>query len=182
MFRRGWNYISSIGIRSEYDDILVKRITLFNQFSVIAIFIFLLIGVNYFITGDYFSGLIVQGLVVVCLIGFYLNKLHFHRLATTFLFSIVTLAVFYFDSHSGFVSGVYLFHFPLILALAFIFDMREDKTRMVIHYSIIICLLLVNVCTNRTLFESDFLNDQQRSQMFTINLLLSVTSVGFLFT
>ena len=179
MFRRSWDYISSIGIQNEYDDILVKRITLFNQFSFIAIFIFLLSGINNYSLGDVFSAILIEGLVVVCLIAFYLNKLYYHRLATTFLFSTITLAIFYFDSYSGIASGTYLFHFPLILALAFIFDMREDKTRMLIHFSVIIAFISINILTHRELFESKFLNDHQRSQMFMFNLLLSASSVGF---
>ena len=179
MFKRSWNYISSIGIQDDYDDILVKRITLFNQFSVIAIVIFLLSGINNFFLGDVFSAILIECLLLVCLVGFYLNKLQYHRFAITFLFATVTVAIFYFDSYSGINSGTYLFHFPLILALAFIFDMREDKYRMVIHFSIIICLLAVNIVTRRELFESKFLNDYQRGQMFMFNLFLSVSSVGF---
>ena len=126
MFRRCWEYISSVGIRDEYDDILVKRITLTNRFSVIAIVVFLFSGINNIVLGDLFSGLLIEGLVVVCLLGFYLNKLGYHRFAVSFLFTIVSIAIFYFDSYSGVLSGTYLYHFPLILAIAFIFDMRED--------------------------------------------------------
>ena len=59
MFRRCWEYISSIGIQPEYDDILVKRITLANRFSVIAIVVFLFSGINNIALGDLFSGLLI---------------------------------------------------------------------------------------------------------------------------
>src|SRR6478609_4719824 len=124
MLKRAWNYISSIGIREEYDDILVKRITLTNQFSVIAIFVFVFSGINNYVLGDLFSALLIESLVLVCMVGFYMNKRHFHRAAITFLFTTVSLAVFYFDSYSGLLSGTYLYHFPLIFAIAFVFDMR----------------------------------------------------------
>ena len=179
MLRRSWNYISSIGIQEEYDEILVKRITLFNQFSSVAILIFLFSGLNNFLLGDLFSALLIESLIVLCLIGFYLNRLLFHRFAISFLFTTLSLAIFYFDSYSGILSGTYLYHFPLIFAIAFVFDMREDRKIMLFHFLLIISFLTINVTTNYSLFRSDFLTDDKRSQMFMFNLIFSATSVGF---
>ena len=117
MLQKAWNFISTIGIKPEYDDILVKRIKLTNQFSVIAMLVFLFSGFNNLALGDIFSGLLIESLVVVVLIGFYLNKLQYHRFAISFLFAIVSTTIFYFDSYSGILSGTYLYHFPLILLL-----------------------------------------------------------------
>jgi two-component sensor histidine kinase len=179
MFRRCWNYISSIGISDEYDDILLKRITLTNRFSVIAILVFLFSGINNITLGDLYSGLLIESLVLVCLVGFYLNKIGFHRFAISFLFTIVSLAIFYFDSYSGVLSGTYLYHFPLILAIAFIFDMREDKKVMLFHFILIISFLIINVITHHNLFKSKILTDDARAQMFMFNLIFSASAVGF---
>ncbi len=179
MFRRCWEYISSIGIQPEYDDILVKRITLANRFSVIAIVVFLFSGINNIALGDLFSGLLIECLVGVCFLGFYFNKLQYHRFAISFIFITVSVAIFYFDSYSGILSGTYLYHFPLILAIAFIFDMREDKKIMLFHFTLIIVFLTINVGTNYTLFKSDILTDEKRSQMFMFNLIFSASAVGF---
>ncbi len=179
MFRRAWEYISSIGIHDEYDDILVKRIVLTNRFSVIAILVFLFSGINNLVLGDLFSGLLIEALVIVCLLGFYLNKIGLHRFAISFLFVVVSLAIFYFDSYSGILSGTYLYHFPLILAIAFIFDMREDKRLMLFHILLIIAFLSINVITHHELFRSNFLTDEKRSQMFMFNLIFSASAVGF---
>jgi hypothetical protein len=179
MFERWWDYISSIGIREEYDDILVKRITLTNRFSVVAILVFLFSGINNIALGDLFSGLAIEALVAVCLIGFYLNKIGFHRFAISFIFSVVSIAIFYFDSYSGVLSGTYLYHFPLILAIAFVFDMREDKKAMLLHISAIVLFLTINVLTRHELFRSSFLTDDKRAQMFMFNLIFSAASVGF---
>ena len=70
MLRKTWDAISSIGIREEYDDILVKRITLTNQFSVVAIFVFVFSGINNYVLGDLYSALLIEGLVVVTLGAF----------------------------------------------------------------------------------------------------------------
>jgi two-component sensor histidine kinase len=179
MFQKIWNTISSVGIQPEYDDILVKRIKLTNQFSIVAILVFFFSGLNNLALGDVFSALLIEGLVIICLLGFYLNKLQYHRFAISFLFTNVSLAVFYFDSYSGILSGTYLYHFPLILAIAFIFDMREDKKAMLFHFLLIIAFLIINVTTHYTLFRSEFLTDDKRSQMFMFNLLFSASSVGF---
>lgn len=179
MFRRCWEYISSIGIQPEYDDILVKRITLTNRFSVIAIVVFLFSGINNLVLGDLFSGLLIEGLVGVCFLGFYFNKLQYHRFAISFIFVIVSIAIFYFDSYSGVLSGTYLYHFPLILAIAFIFDMREDKKLMLFHISLIILFLTIDVVTHHELFRSSFLTDEKRAQMFMFNLIFSASAVGF---
>lgn len=179
MLQKAWNFISTIGIKSEYDDILVKRIKLTNQFSVIAMLVFLFSGFNNLALGDIFSGLLIESLVVVVLIGFYLNKLQYHRFAISFLFAIVSTTIFYFDSYSGILSGTYLYHFPLILAIAFIFDMREDKKAMLFHFLLIISYLIINVTSNYDLFRSEFLTDEKRSQMFMFNLVFSASSVGF---
>lgn len=179
MLQKVWNYISTVGIKPEYDDILVKRIKLTNQFSVIAMLVFLFSGLNNLALGDLFSGLLIEGLVVVVLVGFYLNKIERHRFAISFLFAIVSTAIFYFDSYSGILSGTYLYHFPLILAIAFIFDMREDKKAMLFHFLLIISYLIINVTTNYNLFRSEFLTDEKRSQMFMFNLVFSASSVGF---
>lgn len=179
MLQKTWNYISTIGIQAEYDDILVKRIKLTNQFSSISILVFLFSGLNNFYLGDIFSALLIEGLVFVSLIGFYLNKLHYHRFSISFLFTTISLAIFYFDSYSGILSGTYLYHFPLILAIAFIFDMREDKKAMFIHFALIISFLTINVVTNYDLFRSEFLTDEKRSQMFMFNLIFSASAVGF---
>lgn len=179
MLQKAWNFISTIGIKPEYDDILVKRIQLTNQFSVIAMLVFLFSGFNNLALGDIFSGLLIEALVVIVLIGFYLNKLQYHRFAISFLFAIVSTTIFYFDSYSGILSGTYLYHFPLILAIAFIFDMREDKKAMLFHFLLIISYLIINVTSDYDLFRSEFLTDEKRSQMFMFNLLFSASSVGF---
>lgn len=179
MFQKLWNFISSIGVQDDYDEILVKRIRLTNQFSAISIFVFLFSGINNLALGDIFSGLLIEALVLVSLIGFYLNKLQYHRFAISFLFTIVSTAIFYFDSYSGILSGTYLYHFPLIIAIAFIFDMREDKKAMLFHFLLIITYLTINVATNYDLFRSNFLTDEKRSQMFMFNLIFSASAVGF---
>ncbi|MES2514217.1 MAG: sensor histidine kinase [Bacteroidota bacterium] len=179
MLRKAWAHISSIGIKNEYDDVLVKRITLTNQFSVVAMLVFLFSGMINYSLGDKFSAALIECLVITCFIGFYLNKIHLHRIAISMVYSLISLAAFYFDSYSGFLSGTYLYYFPLILSIAFTFDIKKDRKIMFIHFFVIILSISINMITDRELFKSDFLTDDKRAQMFMFNLLFSASAVGF---
>lgn len=179
MFQKYWSRVSRIGIREEYDDSLTKRITLTNQFSVIALTIFFFSGLNNLSLGDIFSGLLLEGFVLVCLFGLYMNGRHHHDFAIIFLFMTINLAMFYFNSYSGILSGTYLYYFPLILAIAFVFNIKTDQKVIFLNLSFIILLILVNLLTRYELFTSNFINDEKRYQMFVFNLLFSCLAVGF---
>ncbi len=179
MFRKYWSRVSGIGIREGYDDSLTKRITLTNQFSVIALTIFFFSGLNNLSLGDTFSGGLLEGFVLVCLFGLYMNSRHHHDFAILFLFMTINLALFYFNSYSGLLSGTYLYYFPLILAIAFVFNIRTDQKVIFLNLFCIILLILVNLLTRYELFTSSFITDEKRYQMFIINLLFSCLAVGF---
>ncbi len=179
MFRKYWAWVSGIGIREGYDDSLTKRITLTNQFSVIALTIFFFSGLNNLSLGDTFSGVLLEGFVLVCLVGLYMNSRHHHNFAIIFLFMTINLAVFYFNSYSGVLSGTYLYYFPLILAIAFVFNIRTDQKIILLNLFFIILLILVNLLTRYKLFTSNFIDDEKRYQMFIFNLLFSCLAVGF---
>lgn len=179
MFSRSWYFISSIGIKPGYDDKLIKRITLSNQYNIIATTIFLLSGINNYLLGDTFSFLVIEGFTLFCIAGFIMNYLHLHTFAVSFLFTVISIAIFYFDSYSGILSGTYLYHFPIILAIAFVFDVRKDRLRMLFHFLLIITFIAINLATHYSLFRSSFLTDDKRYQMFIFNLLFSASAVGF---
>ena len=179
MLMKFWNIISRIGIKDNYDVGLIKRVKLANQFNFVAILVFLFTGINDYLLGDTFSFVLIETFMLISLLSFYLNKKHFHRFAITFLYTVVSIAIFYFDSYSGLLSGTYLYYFPLVLAIAFLFDVREDKKNMFFHFSLIISFLIVNTVTHHRLFKSDFITDEKRYEMFIMNLLFSVSAVGF---
>lgn len=179
MFLKYWSLVSRIGVKEEYEDSLTKRITLTNQFSLVALLIFLFSGINNFSLGDTFSGLLLEGFVLVTLFGLYMNSRYYHGFAISFLFIVINLAVFYFNSYSGVLSGTYLYYFPLILAIAFAFDIKKDKALVLIHLGMIVLLILVNLFTHYHLFTSQFITDEERYQMFIFNLAFSCLAVAF---
>lgn len=179
MLRKFWIFLSFIGLKDEYDDSLKKRVTLVNQFTFIALVIFLFSGINNYLLGDPFSAIIIECFALICLIGLYINKLHYHRIATNFIFISISFAVFYFDSYSGILSGSYLYHFPLILAIAFSFDVKNNKVTMAFNFSLIILFLLINIFTDYSLFKSEVLTPEMQTKMFGFNLFFSSLAVGF---
>lgn len=179
MFQKYWSRVSRIGIKEGYDDSLTKRITLTNQFSVIALTIFFFSGLNNLSLGDVFSGVLLEGFVLVCLFGLYMNSRNHHNFAIVFLFMTINLALFYFNSYSGVLSGTYLYYFPLILAIAFVFNIQTDQKVIFLNLFFIILLIIVNLLTRYELFTSNFINDEKRYQMFVFNLVFSCLAVGF---
>ena len=167
-----------MGLHPDYDDKLVKRIRLTNQFGFIALLVFFFSGINNYLLGDTFSAVIIELFALPCIAVFILNSNHVHKFTTSFLLVSCSFAIFYFDSYSGVASGTFLYHFPLILANAFVYDYRE-KSLMVFHFLLPLTLLLLNVFTHHKLFESPFLTDSDRNTMFVFNLMFSAASIGF---
>jgi hypothetical protein len=103
MLIRFWNFISRIGIKENYDLGLIKRIKLANQFNLIAILLFFFTGINEYILGDTFSAILIEFFMLISMFSFYFNKKKHHRFAITFLYTVISIAVFYFYYYSGFL-------------------------------------------------------------------------------
>lgn len=179
MLSKTWNYITNIGVQNGYDSALTKRIILSNQFNTVAIVIYFLSGINNYLLGDVFSAILLISFVFISLIGFYLQKIKWHTVGITFTFVAINLAIFYFESYSGFLSGTYLFHFPLVLAITFIYDFKLDKKLMVFHFVLIVGLLFTNTLTDYSLFKNDFITDDNRHTMFLFNIMASFLGLSF---
>lgn len=178
MFKRLWNSISVIGVKMRYDDKLIKRITLTNQFSVIASVVCLFSGLNNYLMGDVYSAIIIEFFAMLSLSPFLFNQLGYHTFSTSFLMVIVSFAIFYFDSYSGQLSGTYMYYFPLILAISFVHDPKE-RGLITFHLLLPVILLAINLITRYKLFQSPYINDDERYKMFIYNLLLSAASLAF---
>lgn len=174
-----WNHISAIGIKKDYDERVIKRVKLTNQFSLIAIFLFGFSGLQNYLIGDIYSALIIESGIVICLIGFYLNKIHKHRFSTFFIITIFSLLTFYLDSYSGLSAAVYLFYFPIIMGIVFIFDLKEDIKIIIFHLALIVILIIINILTHYNLFKSNHLTEQDQFEMFVFNILFSIALTSF---
>jgi two-component sensor histidine kinase len=179
MLQRFWNAISTIGLENQYDDGLKKRVVLGNQFTFIAFLIFVFSMANGFLLKDFKSVYVLAVIAFVTLFSFVFQKKHLHTFANSFVLSVISISVFFFISNLGVNSGAFLFNFPILMSIAFVLDVMKDKLLMVFHFSLIVILYLINVFTHFNLFTSEFVTDEIRSQMFTINFILSFSAVSF---
>jgi two-component sensor histidine kinase len=174
-----WKTITHIGIKPSYEEGLKDRIILTNQYNVLSILIYGFSGLNNYSLGDTFSAILLEGMILVGLFCFYLQKVGVHRLGTFFLFTSINCSIFYFDSYSGFNSGTYLYHFPLVFAVAFLYDWKSEKQYVAFHFLLILTFITTNAVTNYQLFSSQFLTNEMRQVMFVFNITFSFSSLGF---
>lgn len=170
-----------IGITSNHTESEIFKFRLINIFSWIATVIFTLTGINNYQLGDPFSCWILETFALLCSLSFIVLSFGKVKFAISYLFAIISIALFYFDSYSGVYSGTYLYYFPLLLAIGNIFDFQTKNDRIVMfaHIALIILLVFLNILSNRTWFESPTLNLEQKNQMFTFNLSFSIVSLSF---
>lgn len=131
--------------------------------------------------GELLSGIFLEILALLNLVTLVLNRLNLVRWSISYLFLLITGAIFYFDSHSGFESGSYLFYFPLLFAIAHVFDYRsaQDRLTMLLHILLVIALPIIHLSTGHSLFRSELLTDAQRSEIFIFNLSFSIACMGY---
>jgi two-component sensor histidine kinase len=178
MFKQFWNSLSVVGILPAYDDKLIKRISLTNQFCAITFIICIFSGINNFLLGDSYSAILIEFAAILSLMVFWLNSAGHHRFATSFLLFSISTIIFYFDSYSGLFSGTFLYHFPLILAISFLHDFKEKKL-LIFHLGLPMIYLMINLITKYELFRSPVLTDDDRYAMFFFNLMFSAAAIGF---
>lgn len=173
--------ISNIGVTELVSESRKNKIRLVNIFSLIASFIFIVNGFINTSINDSFSGGLLISFGIFTLFTLLLNYLHLYVAAINYLFAIIILGTFYFDSYSGIESGTYLFYFPILLGIANIFDFtsKNDRYYVIIQSGILIILASINVATDYKLFESEFLSVTQKDKMFKTNLLSALISLSY---
>jgi two-component sensor histidine kinase len=178
MLRTFWNTLSLTGVQYHYDEKLIKRIMLSNQFGMVAIIAIILGGINNFLIGDTASAIAIELIALLCVAVFWINKLHRHHLAISYLLTVFSSTIFFFDSYSGFEAGAYLYYFPLVLAISFMFDFSE-KRHMLVHLAFIFLLLFINIATDHSLFKNESLSPLAIKRLFSFNLICAAAAIAF---
>jgi hypothetical protein len=168
-------------IQSIHSPEINSRIHLANVFALISCIIFSISGANNMYLGDLASGIFLEILAFLSLLTLVFNRLNMVRWAISYLFLLITGAIFYFDSYSGYASGSYLFYFPLLFAIAHVFDYRsrQDRLIMLMHIVLAIVFPVIHLSTGHSLFRSAYLTDLQRNRMFIFNLSFSIGCMGY---
>lgn len=179
MIKKAWTAVSNIGILSEMPEKEVKRLTLINQYTVMAFIIYLFNAITNVILGFMWEGILLAILASIFIFALFLNKLHKHRTSLLMLCIFISLTIFYFGSRAGVQSGDYLYYFPLILGISFIFDYESDRLLVMFLFGLIIVLVTINTFVY-PYFSSDNLEFvKSRQRMFMVNLPLSAAALGY---
>jgi len=162
-------------------DEIKSKVKLSNIFGLLACGIFLSTGINNYLLGDPDSAIFLELLAMMCLLTLAVNHFFNPKLAFLYLFAIITVGVFFFDSYAGIDSGSYLYYFPLSLAVANIFDYRtkSDRMIMILQLVLIAVLIFVNLITDHKIFENNSLTIAQKRTMFYFNILVSIICLGY---
>lgn len=178
MIKNLWSFISRLGIQAGADPKQVKRFTLINQYLFIALVVYFLNAI-----ADLLYGHLLDAVILFCssllFTGMFISKKQHHPLSVTVLFIYIALTIFYFGNFASIRAGDYLYYFPLVLAISFVFDLKKDRKIMLFLFCFIILLLLVYAFTYGASPEINMESESERYQMFIINLTLSTATVGF---
>ena len=157
-------------------DKLKSKVKLANIFGLLACGIFLTTGINDFLVGDPQSAIFLELLAMLSLLTLVINYFLTPKSAFFYLFAIITTGVFFFDSYSGIDSGCYLYYFPLSLAVANMFDFKTKSDRIILisQLALIGILIFINIITDHKIFENQNLTNDQKNEMFNINMFISV--------
>lgn len=152
-----------------------------NVFGLITCCVFLSTGINNYLLGDFNAAIFLELLAIMSLITLVINYTLNPKIAFLYLFSLITLGIFFFDSYAGVDSGSYLFYFPLSLAVANSFDYQTkgERLMMIMQLFLISLLIFINLATNHQLFENINLKSEQKQQMFKFNLIVSIICLGY---
>lgn len=176
--RSGWRSISYFGVYQSNNSLINKRIILTNRFTCLAIGTFILSGLNNFNLHQSVSAIALEICAILLSLVFVFNKNRNYALATSTLFVVINLSLFYFSSYTGVNGGVNFYYFPLILGIAFLFDFRK-RTIVLTHFVISLVLLMLLQLTDNKLFLDPSLSPEMLSQMYKFNLISSILIVGF---
>jgi uncharacterized membrane protein YecN with MAPEG domain len=174
-----WDKISFLGQKADNTETLNARISLSNRINLMASAVYFIIGFIYLVFNDSFTALFISLLFGINLIAFRLQTSGKHSLSLSLVFIASYLSIFYFDSYAGQNYGAFLYYIPIIMSLLFLFDLKTDRTLLIIHIGFILILFLTNLFTGHSLFKSDLMTANMRSVLLYANIVLNLGSVFY---
>jgi len=178
MIKKFWNSISAIGLKPDHDQKQKRRLTLINQYTVIAILIFLINAISDCLYGYYSEALVLLASMLVFVIILYSNK-RYQKATIVFMFVYTGFLIFYFSTLASVQAGDYLYYFPLVLAISFVFDLDKDRYTMIFLFCFLVFLLIIHTYTYGRSAEITMVTQTVRYHMFIVNVIVSAGTVGF---
>lgn len=183
--------MSTTGINAE-DNIefapLKFQIGVKTKRRIIRIFVYFTISIitlsalNNQAIGDMFSAKMLYILAIFTFFTLFFLYKNWVKISLSYYFTILTFAVFYFDSHAGVDAGNYLYYFPLLFSIANLYNInkRIERYQLIVHILLIATLTTVNILTDYQLFQKNALdNNNQLNQIFKLNFTVTILAIGF---
>lgn len=138
-------------------------------------------SINSWWSNDLFSAKFLLLVTLISSISLVFNKLKKYNLAKSFIFIVIGITLFFYDSYDGAQSAAYLFYFPLSLAIVNIYEFDNPRERAYIffHFAFNAILIFINIYTNHTLFTSDFITPETVHKYFIFNFVFSILCISY---
>lgn len=131
--------------------------------------------------GELYSAQLLYGLTIFTIFTLFFIRKNWFKISLSYYFILISTTIFYFDSYAGVDSGSYLFYFPLLFAIANLFNFKSktERHQLIFHISLVAIFTLINVFTDHQLFQKDSLSTFQEDQIFKLNFTFSIIAIGF---
>lgn len=180
LFKSFWDFISEAGNSPDNSEPTNNAIRLTNQIMVISTIIALFSGLPYLIAKDYFRYLPLVGYALSAALCIYFNMKYKSNIARFIILLAIQLLVFYYNTYLTFSGGLYLYYFPLIVALGFMFDIKNDLKIIIFHLVLIaVALFTSSELISRNILVSKTLSDYNVELMLKENFIISLALVLF---
>ncbi len=173
MQRSFWQTVLNPDFDRYTDETDRKKILLTHQLSIVAFSATAIFSIYSFFIHQPTLGYVNFAFTPLYAFGTWLNWKGHHQVARTFLIVLACLAVFFFSSMQGRLSGNNLLYLPIICGIFVLFDWRAQR-QIVLHAILPLGCLIVLELTDYSLFSS-FLNVPEGSPFF-INFAVSVVT------
>lgn len=169
-----WNFVYNYSIREDDKESDKEYIHLFNQFRIILFFLFLIHSINnYFFLKDNVATCALSIITLCCALSFLIPNIIRSNAFLLAIFMILIGIVFFFESYSGFTSGISLYYLPILLGAPFVFWPNKETKYISAVLGFMIISILINVVTSYSLFTNLKLTEIDKENTFIISLITS---------
>lgn len=181
------NYISSWGVNENANEFEKNFTVLINQHLVLLFFIFFFHSISIIL----FLEITIDSIFLGCisflwLLLMLLKEYRKNKKILFFVFIFLCLVITYYSSYCGQESGVFLFYFPLLSALAFFFEIKKDRNVVYFIACFILASLYITIVYDFRLVEPNSMiicNGYEKKLMIlnvTFSLLVFVADYYFI--
>ncbi|HAO29458.1 MAG TPA: hypothetical protein DCQ68_21085 [Chryseobacterium indologenes] len=176
IFNYRYNALSSWLIGKKLDEFELRYGNLINQYLLLVFLSFFIHGLCVILifgpTKDAIFLLISSFYWILCIL---LKEKRKNKYLIAINFSLLSLSVTYYSSYVGLKGGIFLYYFPLLLALPFFFMKKDYKFTIPVAFFILFCLYFSIISDFKLVRKSTLIqNEENRKRLFLLNATISL--------